>query len=214
MPNGTGGDERRHSLHPPFAQPDSGRRAKPQMSGKVAETRPWSAPEAERSVTAPVVWPASEPIPPIEQFVDDMPPIEDFLLSDVRPAETSALLPVPSHPRESASQSYQLETDSEGWAPADWQSYDWGGLASLGAPPPEAAEAHAAWTSTNWDTAVRGLRAIADRSTLLAEDEVAEALDEVARRIRSGELSLEQFRGTPPEAAIAAAFAALLRNRG
>jgi 3-methyladenine DNA glycosylase/8-oxoguanine DNA glycosylase len=49
---------------------------------------------------------------------------------------------------------------------------------------------------------------------VLPEEEVATALDEIARRIRSGELSLQEFRGTPPEAAIAALFAAFLRKKG
>src|SRR6266446_1581776 len=88
-----------------------------------------------------------------------------------------------------------------------WQSYDWSGIASLGAPAPEEVEAHAAWASTNWDSST-------GRSRGLPPYEVAAALDEIARRIRSGELSLAQFQGTPPEAAIAAVFAALLRTKG
>ena len=86
-------------------------------------------------------------------------------------------------------------------------------MAALAAPPPEAAEAHAAWSSTNWDASGHG-RDVAGRAGRDLGDEVAQALDEIARRIRSGELSLEQFRGVPPEAAVAAAFAALVRAKG
>jgi hypothetical protein len=42
---------------------------------------------------------------------------------------------------------------------------------------------------------------------------VARALDGIAQRIRSGELVIDQLSGTPPEAALAAALAALLRMR-
>jgi hypothetical protein len=132
-------------------------------------------------------------LPSIDEFVDDLPLIDDFL-AEAEPEPVKRTTPLSG-----------LVIDEEGWAAADWQSYDWSGIASLGAPPPEAVEAHAAWSSTDWDPAsVRQGGAL----------EVAAALDEMARRIRSGELSLEQFQGTPPEAAIAALFAALLRTKG
>ncbi len=191
------GNRERPQLHRPFAQPDPGRRATPQH------------------VVEPTFQREPDQLPPIDQFVDELPPIDDFLL----PTEIPANAPVwpqvgPRSPIARPAPSAPLEMDTEGWAAADWQSYDWGGLAALGAPEPEAAQAHAEWMSTNWDSAARGLREIATRSNEPAEDEVAAALDEIARRIRSGELSLEQFRGTPPEAAIAAAFGALLWHRG
>jgi len=161
-------------LHPPFAQPDPGRRATPPTA--IAEVE-----------AAPVE------LPSIEEFVDDLPSIDEFVQAPPPARRTTPLS--------------GIEIDDEGWAAADWQSYDWSGVASLGAPEPEAIEAHAAWTTTNWDPA-------SGRQGGLPPFEIAAALDEMARRIRSGELSLEQFRGTPPEAAIAAVFAALLRTRG
>ncbi len=171
MTDATGKGHRR-KVHPPFAQPDPGRRA---------------ASESE-----------THHLPSIDQFVDDLPMIDEFLAEPAATVEPRAVSP----------QSGGLATDDEGWAVADWQSYDWSGIASLGAPAPEEVEAHAAWSSTNWDSSrSRGSRA-------LPPYEVAAALDEIARRIRSGELSLAQFQGTPPEAAIAALFAALLRTKG
>jgi hypothetical protein len=168
MTNSAGKGQR---LHPPFAQPDRGRRATPAA--------------AVETVAAPVA-----ELPSIEEFVDELPPIDDFIM-ETQPVKRTTPLS-------------GLEIDDEGWAAADWQSYDWSGIASLGAPAPEAAEAHAAWSSTDWDPASGRGRPL----------EVAAALDEIARRIRNGELSLEQFQGTPPEAAIAALFAALLRTKG
>ncbi len=214
MANSTGKGER-PQLHRPFAQPDPGRRATRQRTVEQTWRRELEHASAPEDSPAQSESPLADQLPPIDQFVDDLPPIDDFLL---RP-EIRAGVPVwpqlaTGSPATRTPPSAPLEIDTEGWEATDWQSYDWGGLASLGAPEPEAAQAHAEWTSTNWDSAARGLREIPNQSNQPAGDEVAAALDEIARRIRSGELSLEQFRGTPPEAAIAAAFGALLRNRG
>jgi hypothetical protein len=189
-------------IHPPFAQPDPGRRATP--TARV---------EAE--------------LPPIEEFLDDLPSIDEFLLPEERAAvtpdwsETSLYRPSPSaQPRvqsrtpQRSVQTTPPDIDNEGWAVSDWQSYDWSEVASLGAPAPEAVEANAAWSSTDWSAASRRLTDLATRPGGLPAEDVAAALDEMARRIRTGELSLERFHGTPPEAAIAAVFAALLRTRG
>jgi hypothetical protein len=220
MPTSTGqGSQLQHEehhkkLHPPFAQPDPGRRATPHMAAE-APTEAASADfvdSIESSAAEVAPSDPSEGLPSIDRFVDDLPPIDDFLLELSAPT----VVPLPADPR-SATRGVPPEKrsdtaiDSEGWAEADWQSYDWSRLASLGAPAPEAAEAHAAWSTTNWDA---GQAARSEQPAYLHEDEVAAALDEIARKIRSGELSLHQFRGSPPEAAIAAAFASLLRSRG
>lgn len=200
-PAGKGRGERHQKLHPPFAQPDPGRRATPHMAAETSDETPPVA----------TVHPSASPptddaeldslssIPSIELFVDELPLIDEFLVESKSPLTT----PVQANATDEG-------TDSEGWADADWRSYDWSGLASLGALPPEAMEAHAAWSSTNWDAG----RAGRPETEQLREDEVAAALEKIARKIRSGELSLHQFKGSPPEAAIAAAFASLLRNRG
>lgn len=175
------------TLHPPFTHPGNPRRLTPRESAEAA------APEAL--------------MPPIEEFLDELPPIEDFLIVAGAQAEVlPSVRPEPVSPQEQA--------EEEGWAPADWQSYDWSGLASLGAPEPEAVEAHAAWASTSWDSTSGRFSIDSRKKAVFSENEVAAALDEIARRIRSGELSLQEFRGAPPEAAIAALFAAFLRNKG
>ena len=167
-------------MHPPFAQPDPGRRT----AHEVHELAP--EPTATESSYAPE-------LPSIDEFVDKLPLIDEFLAppEPVRPVSSTGRPPI----------------DNEGWAVADWQSYDWNQIASLGAPAPEEAEAHAAWSSTDWDPA-------ATRARGQPAHEVAAALDEIARRIRTGELSLAQLQSAPPEAAIAAVVAALLRTKG
>ena len=173
-------------LHPPFAHPGSPARVTPQESGELT---------------------SDARLPGIEEFLDDLPSIDDFLLAPEIHVETvTAAAPAPV--------AEAIADDDEGFADADWQSYDWSGLASLGAPEPEAVEAHAAWTSTSWDATSSRTSRRGGRETALPEDAVAAALDEIARRIRSGELSLREFRETPPEAALAALFAAFLRNKG
>jgi len=204
-PTGKGDQGERHQkLHPPFAQPDPGRRATPHMaeatSDEAADAPPDSFELASRE-TDELDADSSTNMPSIDRFVDDLPLIDEFLLESSSPLGT---------PMQAQGASTSDTATDEGWADADWQSYDWSGLASLGAPAPEAAEAHAAWSSTDWDTGRRRRT----QSEHLREDEVAAALDEIARKIRSGELSLHQFRGSPPEAAIAAAFASVLRSRG
>lgn len=201
-------------IHPPFAQPDPGRRA------SMTETVEESIESGDSSAAAE--------LPAIDEFLDELPSINDFLMtaesgtqaSGADWAETSFYRP-PTPEAQTRIQTPQRaarpatpDIDSEGWAVSDWQSYDWSEVASLGAPAPEAVEAHAAWSSTDWDSAARGLSDLAGRHGGLPAEHVAAALDEMARRIRTGELSLERFHGTPPEAAIAAVFAALLRTRG
>lgn len=210
MPTSPGQNEHRQRLHPPFAQPDPGRRATPHMAAEAPAEETYASDfleYADSRASGDFALDPSEAMPSIERFVDDLPLIDEFLL---RPDPHQELQADSANLTGGVSNLQGGETDSEGWAAGDWQSYDWSRLASLGAPAPEAAEAHAAWSSTNWDAG----RHAADTSTYLSENEVAAALVEIARRIRSGELSLHQFRGSPPEAAIAAAFASLLRNKG
>jgi hypothetical protein len=154
----------RATAYPPFAQPDLNRRmiAVPQGAADP---------------------PAEDELPPIEQFIDDLPSIDDYLSQE----------------------------DDEGWAVAEWQSYDWSMLSELGHLTSRDSEADASWSSSEWS---QGDSNPVGSPGGPSADEVAAALDGIAHRIRSGELSIDQFHGTPPEAAMAAALAALLRLRG
>ncbi len=102
------------------------------------------------------------------------------------------------------------------WAEAPWQSYDWTAMASLGHQP--GVDADAEWETTDWgpdrdDAGQSGNSGVADGSNQPSADEVAHALDVIARRLRSGELSIDEFRETSPEAALAATIAAILKFR-
>src|SRR5205085_10413698 len=157
MTDATGKGHRRR-LQPPFAQPDPGRHATTEM-----------APAEEV--------PETHDLPSIDQYVDELPLIDEFLADPAQPEK-----PTPGENRHSGG----LATDDEGWAVADWQSYNWSGIASLGAPAPEEVEAHAAWSTTTCDSST-------GRSRGLQRYEVAAALDEIARRIRSGVVPLAQL---------------------
>jgi hypothetical protein len=110
------------------------------------------------------------------------------------------------------------EYDADGWAIADWQTFDWSSVGSLARRTQHTA-AEADWTATEWAPENAGAYessegAFEPGSWETSADEVAAALNDIAERIRSGELAIDMFHGTPPEAAMAAALAALLRMRG
>lgn len=92
----------------------------------------------------------------------------------------------------------------EPWATGEWQRYDWRAAAALGAE--ERARAAQAWSDLDWEGEARS-RAMQRNS------EIAAALEEIARRVRSGELRVHGHTGMSEEAAAAAALAALLSKR-
>ncbi len=156
---------------------------------------PFAAPGRAASIAASIREgapdpPADDDLPPIEQFIDDLPSIDNYLAQETQYFEPE---PAPLFFDEVAQ-------DAEGWAITGWQSYDWSTLASLGRDAGERAEADLSW----------GAIPPAGPSA----DEVAAALDGIAQRIRSGELSIDQFRGMSAEAAMAAALAAMMRLGG
>lgn len=160
---------------------------------------------------------ADDDLPAIEQFLDDLPSIDDYLAAD------PPRLAEPSPPPVRSFEIPGSAVEAEGWAVAAWQRYDWSSLASLGRQSAEVAAAESSWNATEWagDEGTGGHAYGAFESGAWSmhgdgpsADEIAAALDAIARRIRSGELAIDQFRGTPPEAAMAAALAAMLRLRG
>lgn len=143
-------------------------------------------------------------LPSIDGFLDEMPSIQDFIAAD----ESESREDLPSIDDFAPS-----DFDSEGWAISGWQKFDWAGVASLRKGTTESSEANASWNEGDWnDHGVHrgGTHEVHEPTA----DEVAMALNEIAMRIRSGELSIDQFHGTPPEAAMAAALAAMLKMRG
>jgi hypothetical protein len=155
--------------------------------------------------------PAEDDLPPIEQFLDEYPSIEDYLAEE--PEEIPQVPVAVGTPVDASA--------AAGWAGADWQSYDWNGIAHLATPPIARPAVNAELAgSGGWpDAGSVSTRLLGDTLSVTSAgsssaEEVARALDDIARRIRSGELTIDQFRSSPPEAAMAAALAAMLRLRG
>jgi hypothetical protein len=176
-------------MHPPFVAPGS--------------------PPAARNVDA---------LPSIQEFLDELPSIEDFVDHTSLPPIADFVADEPiveaSQNARDADWFQQEEYDADGWAAAGWQDFDWTGTAALGARADDDAEASSAWDMSEWNTDANGAgEPSREGHAPPSADEVAAALDGIARRIRSGELVIDQLSGTPPEAAMAAALATLLRMR-
>ena len=125
----------------------------------------------------------------------DYPPITQVLADE--PHESSA---------QTAVMAAHDTGEVEQWEEQDWYGFNWGSAAALAGAPAEDERADAAWSTTEWDSAARG-------ASKPAANSVAAALDSVARRIRSGELAVSADAAVTTEAAVAAALAALLRQR-
>lgn len=169
--------------------------------------RPFARP-AERSVG--VAAPAVDEIPSIDAFLDELPPIEDFLM--VEAADVMEYAAPPVDMMEELPEPEVESPSEEGWARGSWQSYDWGSVAALSRNASEPVDVSESWSDTRWPLDV-GSQYSSGETTPNA-DEIADALDGIARRIRSGELVIDNLRGTPPEAAMAAALAILLKMQG
>lgn len=184
------------TLHPPFASPGPA----PHASRRGHEE---SLPSIQRFL---------DELPSIDDFIDhsavELPPITDFVIDDYAVAE-------PSEQSHAADWFEPQAYDAEGWAVAGWQDFDWARAASLGVRSQAEDEANSAWDTLDWSAPMTRSTPSAERKNNAppSADEVARALDAIARRIRSGELVIDQLSGTQPEAAMAAALAALLRMR-
>ncbi len=179
-------------------------------------------PFAKPGASAPKPVATEAELPPIENFLDELPSIDDFLEADYPPIEDFA----PSaEDVEQYSEPISAQTE-EGWAAGTWQSYDWSSAAALNRNTSSAVDSSDAWSESDWPDPVSvgssvagrqspgGDHASASRSESPTADEIANALDGIAHRIRSGELVIDEHYGTRPEAAMAAALAVLLRMRG
>lgn len=180
------------------------------------------------SDTVPVTTPLSRLRPPFVAPVVTLALIDEFLVES--PADDSNASAMGADdfwsdlaPHDLVSIDRYLEAendvDADGWAVSSWQSYDWQGLAILGSSALSAdrTEADAVWAATDWSVAIPEDRVDESQqfygSPHPTAAEVAEAFDAIAQKIRSGELSIDQVRGTPSEAALAAALAAMLKLR-
>jgi len=148
----------------------------------------------------------SNEVPSIDDFLDDLPSIEDFA------PEPSAAIPTVAPPVETdwprwAGEEAASSVDAGEWGSTDWQRYDWSSASAIGTVSPDSAAAQA-WAATNWDNP-RDPR----RSPATAAEALAEALDQIATRIRTGELSVPGADRVRDDSAIAATLAKLLGVR-
>ncbi|HJQ10701.1 MAG TPA: hypothetical protein VJ840_06670 [Gemmatimonadaceae bacterium] len=147
--------------------------------------------------------PTEEPdeLPPLEHFLDPLPAIADF-----SPNETGseATTDFPDSFARAESRESGADTD---WVATDWQRYDWQSAAALGETEKAIVEASDAWATTDWEISQPRKP---DRSQNPA-DAIALALDQIAERIRKGDLSLPGAVADPTT--IAATLAALLGVR-
>jgi hypothetical protein len=139
----------------------------------------------------------SDELPPVEHFIDPLPPVSAFAPeSEGTVADGDA-----SDYGVGQADSRHAEGD---WIEDDWQRYDWRAAAALGEEPET--EASTEWAKTDWEVNAPVAR---ERKPSAAEA-VASALDQIAQRIREGELAVPSPDMLSNPAAIAASLAALL----
>jgi hypothetical protein len=148
-------------------------------------------------------------LPPVEHFLDPLP-----LVDSLAPESADVLFADSPEPTLAGTDSddYQPEDpemfglEDRGWVETGWQQFDWTGAAALGE---GSAEASDAWLETDWETTAPPVREF--RET--AAQAIANALDQIAHRIRNGELVVPPPNVTTDPATIAATLAALLGVR-
>lgn len=140
-------------------------------------------------------------LPPIEHFTDPLPAVESFAPGNgtmIEGADAMDYTSVGTSPP---------VPGSAGWVEEDWQNFDWRAAAALGDAPD--AEATNDWASTDWDAASPLPR---ERRPSAAQA-IAHALDNIARRIRDGDIAPAEEGELGDPTVIAAKLAALLGVR-
>lgn len=103
----------------------------------------------------------------------------------------------------------QAERDQTGaWILEEWEQYDWTKAATLTADP-DVAAAQQAWGDLDWERDAAERSHVRERSP----ERVATILEEIAQRIRAGDVVVNGAPGMTDEAALTAVLAALLGVR-
>jgi hypothetical protein len=145
----------------------------------------------------------SDEPPPIEHFLDPLPAIATFA-----PDTEGALIDESAASMEYTSAAATARTATEtGRVEGEWQQYDWRAAGALG--DGVDAEASNDWAKTDWDVGAP----VPHDAKATAAHAIASALDQIARRIREGELTVPPPGALTDPAAIAATLAALLGVR-
>ena len=197
-------------LSPPFVPGSSREKANAVDTPPVVEFAP--AHHVDREQLPPIEvfldneasprYEESRELPPVEHFLDPLPEVASFA-----PDADGALIEESAAAVEYASPADAGRSATEtGWGVEDWQQYDWRAAATLG----EGAESQASneWATTDWDV---GRPAAGNEKKPSAAQALANALDQIAQKIREGDLTVPSPAGalTDP-GAIAATLAALL----
>ena len=135
-------------------------------------------------------------LPPVEHFIDPLPAVADFA------AENGGDEDIAAYSTNAAGDAAQTE-----WLETDWQQYDWRAIASLADSGEK--EASSAWAETDWDAHLP--RTSETKPT--AAQAIATALDQIAQKIRDGELALPGPGTVTDPRTIATTLAALLGIR-
>ena len=195
-------------LEAPFspAPADAFPRAEPQLPGidEFLQHEAPSAPSAQvyGEDAFATDFEDSDELPPVEHFLDPLPPVSEFSSDEfsTKAATGNAI----GHSESTDLKAGDAELD---WLETEWQNYDWRAAAALGET--VQSEASSAWAETDWSSSAP--RPIPARPS--AAHAIATALDQIAQRIREGELVLPGAAATPDPATIAATLAALLGIR-
>jgi hypothetical protein len=166
--------------------------------------------DSDRSLPTVDDFLADDELPPVEHFLDPLPAegelgfAEEVLVDANREMEQYADEVVAVYASADAS---GPNPDDTTWADTDWQQFDWRAAAALGeGTDPDAATA---WSTTDWD----GKKVQARENRESSAQAIANALDQIAARIRQGQLPVLPADLVTDPAAIAAALAALLGVR-
>jgi len=191
------------------ARVESGARLQPiqDFLDLSARNVPPAAPDSNGDDSSSDLDEGADQLPPLEHFLDPLPRVGDFAPGSSHGFAATAAA---GHEDPGAS-APPLDSLASEWANADWAQYDWRSVAALG----ESGESAAsnAWATTDWDgTGPRAARAAKDGRPTAAQA-IATALDQIAQRIRDGDLAVPMpGAGTDP-ATIAATLAAILGIR-
>jgi hypothetical protein len=135
-------------------------------------------------------------LPPVEHFIDPLPAVEDYA------AEVNAAEQDYEEKESSIGNPAFADSATTDWVETDWQRYDWRAAAALGDTGEN--EASNAWASTDWDVP----RSTEGKAT--TPDAIATALDQIAQKLREGDLALPGQGTVSDPATVVATLAALL----
>lgn len=178
----------------------------PQLSAPIQET---VTPRSNREQLQPIeaflddeAFPGDEQsheLSPVEHFLDPLPAVGGFA-----PHREGALIDESAVAFDyTSAAAVERPATETGWLVDDWQQYDWRAAAGLG--DGVASQASKDWATTDWDAGKTGA---ADKPS--AAQAFANALDQIAQRIREGELTVPPPGTLTDPGAIAATLAALL----